>query len=237
MRAAARGLWLAAALLWAAGAAGETAKPVVVELFTSQGCSSCPPADRILAELADREGVVALAFHVDYWDRLGWPDPFASRAATERQYAYAGALGRPNVYTPQMVVDGRHDVPGYDRRRLEAALAEAAAGAGERLAPRLAWLAPGRLRYALPAGEGRARVLLLRYARRLDQFVPRGENAGRQLAYHHVVRERSELPPWTGAAQEGERSVQIPPAEPGGLALLMQHPRTLRILGAARIEF
>jgi len=88
--------------------------PVVVELFTSQGCSSCPPADLFLGKLAERHDVLALAFHVDYWDYIGWKDPFAFKIATERQYSYGHALGLNMVYTPQMVIGGIHDAVGSD---------------------------------------------------------------------------------------------------------------------------
>src|SRR5579859_3682195 len=94
----------------------------VVELFTSQGCSSCPPADALLGELARRGDVIALAYHVDYWDNLGWKDPFASRASTERQRSYSHALRLSGIYTPQMVIDGAVDAVGSDRRAVTAAL-------------------------------------------------------------------------------------------------------------------
>src|SRR6201989_1052779 len=103
--------------------AGE--RPIVVELFTSEGCSSCPPADALLAELSARPDVLALSFHVDYWDRLGWKDPFSSPDATRRQHGYADLLGLATVYTPQMVVDGRWQAVGSDRNELEQALGSA----------------------------------------------------------------------------------------------------------------
>src|SRR2546430_9680821 len=103
--------------------AGE--RPIVVELFTSEGCSSCPPADALLAELAGRPDVLALSFHVDYWDRLGWKDPFSSPDATRRQHGYAEPFGISTGYTPQMVVDGRWQAVGSDRSEVEQALGSA----------------------------------------------------------------------------------------------------------------
>src|SRR5579859_3086720 len=117
------------------GTARAEERPAVVELFTSQGCSSCPPADAFLGELAQSGRVIALAYHVDYWDNLGWKDPFASPSGTQRQRLYGHALGLPGIYTPQMVVDGQTDVVGSDRRSVQAALAGARQGPGIKLAP------------------------------------------------------------------------------------------------------
>ena len=233
----ARALLVAAGLFAAAAAWADASKPVVVELFTSQGCSSCPPADRILGHLADRVDVIALGFHVNYWDRLGWPDPFATEAGTERQYAYSPVLGRRNVYTPQMVIDGRYDVVGFHAEQIKVAIAQADAMSGSRLAVGLEWREPGRLAYSLPAGEGRARVQLVRFARQLDQNIERGENAGRHLSYSNVVREIVEVGRWDGAAMAGEVEVDTGQDEAGGVALLVQDSRTMRMMGAAKLTF
>jgi hypothetical protein len=115
--------WVGVVLCLIGGSADADTRPAVVELFTSQGCSSCPPADKLLGELARRSDVLTLAYHVDYWNNLGWKDPFASADATRRQRRYAGALGLSGIYTPQMVVDGAIDAVGSDRRAVEAALA------------------------------------------------------------------------------------------------------------------
>ena len=232
-----RALLVAAGLLAAAVAWADGSKPVVVELFTSQGCSSCPPADRILGHLADRDDVIALGFHVNYWDRLGWPDPFATQAGTDRQYAYSPVLGRRNVYTPQMVVDGRYDVVGFHAERIKVAIAHAEAMSGSRLAVGLEWRGPGRLAYSLPPGEGGARIQLVRFARKLDQDIERGENAGRHLSYSNVVREIVEVAQWDGRAMEGEIEVDTGQDTTGGVALLVQDRRTLRMLGAAKLAF
>lgn len=231
--------WLAllVGVAWAGTAASDPSRPVVVELFTSQGCNSCPPADAILRTLTDREDVVALGFHVNYWDRLGWPDPFATRAGTERQYGYAPLLGRSNVYTPQMVVDGRFDVVGSYRERVDDAIRAATADADRRIGVALEWKGEGRIAYALPEGVGGAEVLLVRYAHRLEQHITRGENAGRRLAYGNVVRAMRRLARWDGAAMAGVEEIAVPAGEPGGVALLVQDRASGRMLGAAKLPF
>src|SRR5882757_9487139 len=125
--------------------AGE--RPIVVELFTSEGCSSCPPADALLAGLASRPEVLALSFHVDYWDRLGWKDPFSSPEATQRQHRYAELLGTSTVYTPQIIVDGKWQAVGSDRSEVERAL-DAARRNGDEVP------------IALVVDHGRAQIML-----------------------------------------------------------------------------
>lgn len=180
-----RALPLAAALLLAGPAAAAQRAPVLVELFTSQGCSSCPPADRVLGEIAGRDDVLALAFHVTYWDRLGWPDTFGDARYTSRQHDYARILGYRAVYTPQAVVAGQLDAVGSDRARILAAIAVVAAN-GE--AQEVAIDADGHV--TLPALEpsGDARIWAVAWDERQRVEVARGENAGRALDYHHVVR-------------------------------------------------
>ena len=233
-----RALIVAASLFAAAIAWADGAKPVVVELFTSQGCSSCPPADRILGRLADRDDVIALGFHVNYWDRLGWPDPFATKAGTDRQYAYSPALGRRNVYTPQMVVDGalrrgrlRCGAADGSHRPGGSHLASAARSQGSNGADRA--VSAMRCR----AGDGAARVHLVRFARKLDQDIERGENAGRRLSYSNVVREVVQVVRWNGAAMESEIEVDTAQDAAGGVALLVQDSRSMRMLGAAKLAF
>src|SRR5258706_463821 len=114
----------ALAFAWCASAADAVARPVVVELFTSQGCSSCPPADALLKQLADDPSILALSFHVHYWDYLGWQDPFASQENTGRQRAYAALHQHHSIFTPEMVIDGSLSVVGSNRRQVEQALAE-----------------------------------------------------------------------------------------------------------------
>ncbi|NJO54002.1 MAG: DUF1223 domain-containing protein [Bacteroidales bacterium] len=124
---------IAATAVSGSPAAASQEAPLVVELFTSQGCSSCPPADKLIGELADRPGIIALSLAVDYWDYLGWKDTLARPAHTARQRAYAEARGDRRMFTPQVVVNGRESVPGQDRAAIERALQAARiphAGAG-----------------------------------------------------------------------------------------------------------
>jgi hypothetical protein len=162
-------------------------------MFTSEGCSSCPPADALLAELAMRPGVLTLSFHVDYWDRLGWKDPFSSAAATARQQQYAGTLGAGSVYTPQMVVDGRWQAVGSDRDEVERALADAAKSPAT--VPVTLAVDRGGARITLgPGGEAATgSVVLVAFDRRRVGAVKNGENAGRTLAHVDIVRGFAEI--------------------------------------------
>jgi len=184
---------LAAALLLAAPVAKVGGPvPILVELFTSEGCSSCPPADAVLARLVREQPVrdveiVALSEHVDYWDSLGWRDPYSSPVFTRRQEAYASQLGRGTIYTPQLVVDGRADVLGSDQAAARYAAAAAAVAPHGTLKARR----EGKtlhLEAALPAHSG-ADVLVAAVDDPPAARVERGENAGRTLSHVRVVRE------------------------------------------------
>ena len=204
--------------LIAAAASAEPARPIVVELFTSQGCNSCPPADALLREIArDRPDVLALAFHVTYWNSLGWPDPFSFKGATDRQAAYNRLGPYGGSYTPQMVVDGHIDAVGSDRPRVAAALKSAAADLKSTPTPRLTRDGV-TLTIDIPAGTGAGRILLVGYDREHRTAVPRGENAGETLVEANIVREFIALGDWTGAA------LQLHHAIPAGekLAVLIQ---------------
>ncbi|HWE23467.1 MAG TPA: DUF1223 domain-containing protein [Myxococcales bacterium] len=165
--------------------------PVLIELFTSEGCSSCPPADALLAKLVREqpvEGVeiLALSEHVDYWDSLGWRDPYSSPVFTRRQEAYGSLMNRVNIYTPQAIVDGRTDVLGTDERAIRKASSAAAAQShgtidGRRSAKSL------HLDAAVPAHRG-ADVFLAAVDDPPPARVERGENAGRTLSHVRVVR-------------------------------------------------
>jgi hypothetical protein len=215
----------------AARAGGAPHRPVVAELFTSEGCSSCPPADALLSEVArTRPDVLALAFHVTYWDKLGWPDPFALPDATERQRAYRHSLGLDALYTPQLVVDGTRDVLGSDHDAVRAALAAAAGEAGAAVAIQLSRFG-GTVRVAVGAGQGRAMLLLLGYDAAHRTPVARGENAGQVLTESNVVRELRPLGRWDGAAQQFD----VAPPRGEHFAALLQSPDG-RFLGAAMVQ-
>lgn len=167
-----------------AAAHAAPARQVVLELFTSQGCSSCPPADALLTELSAQPGLLALAFHITYWDRLGWRDPFSLEEATARQRRYGAALGLSAIYTPQLVVDGRIDVVGSDRIGVLRAIEAARGAPGVMLdvqrdeATVIATLGAG------PGGT----VRVVGYDREHRTPVGRGENGGRTLRESNVVR-------------------------------------------------
>jgi hypothetical protein len=228
---------LAAALFWAAAsfcpgpADAAPPAPVVVELFTSQGCNSCPPADRLLGELAARDDVLPLSFHVTYWDRLGWPDTFGLEASTRRQGDYADRLGLRGLYTPQMVIGGRLDAVGSQRGRVLAAieLLQSHPEPGPTIA-----LEEGELR--LEAGDqGPCTLWLIGFDPAHDVRIERGENRGRTLRYHNVVREIVALGTWRGEATR----LPLPRArlapERRDAAVLVQRAADGAIVGARRI--
>jgi len=169
-------LWLGLAVT--IGPARAVERPIVVELFTSEGCSSCPPAEALLAELASRPDMLALSFHFDYWDRLGWKDPYSSREATARQHHYATLLDLATVYTPQIVVDGKWQAVGSDRADVEHALDHARRNLEE--IPVALALDHGQAQIRVgPGGAGvTASVLLIGFDRRHVSAVKRGEKAG-----------------------------------------------------------
>jgi hypothetical protein len=210
-----------------AGGARAASSPVLVELFTSQGCSSCPPADAYLKELAREPGILALAYHVDYWDDLGWRDPFSSVAATARQRAYARLMALSSIYTPQMVVNGRFEAVGSDRDRVAAAIAKAAAIAP--VAPVALTAADDTLITEIAAGTGEGRVWGVVYDLRHETDVRRGENAGRTLTNVNIVRSIDALGTWSGAALT--ISHDLP--QPGSGAAVFVQASNGAILGAA----
>ena len=196
--------WLAAAGSALPGSAGENPK-AVVELFTSQGCSSCPPADRVLAELAREADVIALSLPVDYWDYLGWKDTLASPAFSARQRAYSNARGDRQVFTPQMIVNGKISCVGSDRAQIGRSMARASAGS-DRLPVRIELAENGPMLTidvgganppSNPPATGEVWVLPVVKAR--EVAIGRGENRGRSVTYANVVRGMTRAGYWSGA--------------------------------------
>jgi hypothetical protein len=219
----------AAGLAASPALAADVAHPVVVELFQSQGCSSCPPANANVSALSGRPDVVALSFQVTYWDNLGWKDTFAAPAYTARQWDYAHGLGHEDVFTPQVVVNGRRDGVGVDPAELRALLI-----AGDRgVSGPVVSIGGGSV--AISAGPARkaADVWLVRYDPRIVRVsIKRGENAGRVLPHRNVVRELTRIGHWSGPAER----LPIPaPADPAlRTAVLVQSPDGGPILAAAK---
>ncbi|MER9250639.1 DUF1223 domain-containing protein [Mesorhizobium sp. M0598] len=218
-------LFSATVLSATSAAASQTL--TVVELFTSQGCSSCPPANANLIKVKDRPGVLALSFNVTYWDYLGWKDTFGKEEFTQRQVRYEPSLGRSGPFTPQVVVNGRADAVGARPGEIEQLISSGGHGDGPSLS-----LAGGKVSIgAGPVPGGKADVWLVRYGKGVIEVpVARGENTGRTLPHANVVRSLTRLGSWTGDA------TALPlPAATGGLstAVLVQVPGGGPILAAA----
>jgi hypothetical protein len=235
-----RGLLLAALLAasFVHGAvADEATRPVVVELFTSQGCSSCPPADAYLRELSRRSDVIALAYHVDYWNYIGWVDPFATKEMTQRQRDYARTLGQRYVYTPEMVIAGARHEDGTKREAIEKLIADA------RTAP------PGPAITLSREGDGKMRVHIAAHDIARGEAIPiwlvnfdrehwtkigQGENQGRTLGDFQIVRSFRQIGSWRGETLDVDLASEA--TKDGGCAVLLQRGGTGPILAASMLR-
>ena len=229
-----RHLRIAAALILCATPLLAEDSPVVVELFTSQGCSSCPPADEMMEHLAARDDVIPLSLHVDYWDYIGWKDEFAVPQHAERQRAYARAAGRRSVYTPEMVVNGVTDIVGAKPMELSDAIAK------HRQSP-----SPVKLEilrrdgdlwvtaHRIGAVPGPMVVQMLRYQPARESRITRGENAGKTLVYVNVAQDWKTLGAWDGA-EPFEVKTPVPGDDP--LVVLIQGENAGPILAASRLR-
>jgi hypothetical protein len=225
--------------LTGAPANGDRPVRAVIELFTSQGCSSCPPADALLKTYADSRDVMALSLPVDYWDYIGWKDTLASPRNTERQRAYARHFGIGPVYTPQAVINGTAQATGSDQREIEAAIDETAAAFAARRVPVQFWNRDGRIIIetgAAPDGtEGKeATIWLALLQKSASVTVKRGENGGRSLTYHNVVRDMTPVGVWNGkptTIRLAQASIMRPEFEDS--IVLIQEANNGPILGAA----
>jgi len=205
-------------------AAGDL-QPKVVELFTSQGCSSCPPANANLIKISNRKDVLALSFSVTYWDYLGWKDTYGKPEFTQRQVTYEPALKQAGPFTPQMVVNGASTVVGNDLSEVESLLAQAAPLKGPALA-----FSEGRIEIGAGAEHANADVWLVRYDPQVEAVpVARGENGGATLQHTHVVRRLDRLGTWDGS----KTSFSLPTKVAGlKTAVLVQRPEGGPILSA-----
>jgi hypothetical protein len=210
--------------------AGAENRPVVLELFTSEGCSSCPPAEVIVNELALRPDVLPLSFHVDYWDGLGWHDRFSLASATQRQRGYARTLRRSSVYTPQVVIDGSRDIVGSRRGAVMEAVSERRDGVATSVS-----VSGGTIQIHVGARShaASADVLLVGYLREATTSIGRGENSGRTLKESNIVLSLNELGQWNGKSCEFQIGMDRLPENVTDIAVLVQSAGQGAILGAA----
>jgi len=226
-------IWFAAAMVPGARA-DEAASGVVLELYTSQGCASCPPADALFATFADRSDVIALALHVDYWDYIGWRDRFAQPEFTTRQKSYARRYGSRTIYTPQMIVGGSDKVQGFRPATLQDLLAEHALRAP---AVRLDLTLSGgvlsiRAEADLPLLH-EVSVQLVRYNPTETLEITSGENAGREVTYRNIVTHWAEVARWNGTGSV-DFSAEVVGDQP--LVVILQEAGNGPILAAKRLR-
>lgn len=221
---------IAGALWCSAPGAAASSRRAVIELYTSQGCSSCPPADTLLGELAQQPNVLALAFHVDYWNDLGWKDPYSLPDAAIRQSAYSRARAHASVYTPQVVVDGAEEFLGSDRSRIARAVAGVRTGV-----PIMLDVAERNLVVALGSAQCPAPsdVLAITFLRKATSKIGRGENSGRTLEEFNIVRSIRKIGQWSGEAATFEVPLSTVPRDATDFAVLVQLPGQMQIIGAA----
>jgi hypothetical protein len=231
-----RNILIATACLVAGSAGFAAAEPArgVVELFTSQGCSSCPPADQVLSELSKSPDIVTLSFPVDYWDYIGWKDTLASPAYTQRQKGYALSRGDGQVYTPQAVIDGTTPAIGSERAVIEGALGQRKSGAMS--VPVNLAISNGKVNIDIGASPGakKAGVWLVETIPSRTVAIGRGENSGKSITYTNVVKKMTRLGDWTGAPAHYDLMARLGDE---GYVVLLQADAGIRpgpILGAAR---
>ena len=215
---------------WAANA------PVLVELFTSQGCSSCPPADELAGELMKDANTYVVSLNVDYWDYLGWRDTLAKPEYTQRQYAYAAARGDGRVYTPQMIVNGFDHAVGSSRNAVADKIAEARQTPLQ--VPLKLSMTPKEIKVEIPATtlDEDATLWLMAIEPRVEQKIIRGENTGKAITYHNVVRKLVPATMWKGEAYHGSwmRDSVMTKTSKSCIAVL-QRGQAGKVLGLARV--
>jgi len=209
-------------------------RPVVVELFTSQGCSSCPPGDEMLAELAGQDDVIAIALHVDYWDYIGWEDEFANPAHAERQRAYARTAGRRSIYTPEMIVNGQSDIVGAKPMALAEAINQ-----HKSEAPKMALKVTRKgqkiqVSGSIPAQvNGPMDIHVLKVTPVHASKITRGENRGKTIEYANIAHDWQVVGSWDGASAL-DLSVDVAGQDP--VVVLVQEAKAGAIVAAARVD-
>lgn len=208
---------------------------VIVELFTSQGCSSCPSADKLLSELSEKENVLALSFHVSYWNYLGWKDPYSSEQFTERQRAYAKKLHLSSIYTPQIIVNGQEEFVGSNRASAEKAIGNATSSQTVTLEVRDKTTSSVQLYYILSGGLEDKLLNIALVERHVQNKVPRGENRGKVLEHNNVVRVFKTLE----AKASGEVQITIPEgfdSENADVVAFLQSKKTWEVTGGNKVS-
>ena len=226
----------ATALFTSVAATAQADNSVVVELYTSQGCSSCPAADKILKNLANRPGVIALSMNVDYWDYLGWKDDLALPGNSARQRRYAKVMRSRHVYTPQLMVDGKTDVVGSRRSQVDKAVETHARTSDD--AKVEAEVEGDRVKITVSPRSTTKRnavVWLIGYDASITKDVGGGENRGRSIEYSNVVREWREAARWDGVSPLSFKSTR--PAGDSGFAIIVQEGDVGPILGATQVSY
>jgi len=215
--------------------------PVVLELFTSQGCSDCPAADKLVTELAHRPDVIALSLPITYWDILGWKDTFATEANTKRQKSYARIMNRSGVYTPQMIIDGQLDVVGNQRDRVMQAVAMRSSAAVHGVeVPILLRRTGNRIEIAIAkskhAPKDAATIWVMRTLGQGSVNIGDGENRNRLLTYTNVVRDLQRAGEWKGQAMKIDVPVNLTALQYDGVVVVIQTQDFGPVLGAAAMN-
>jgi hypothetical protein len=234
--------WLALSALPGGGDAGQKVQAsqdrlTVVELYTSQGCSSCPPADNLLGQLARQSGILALSFHVDYWDYIGWKDPYGSARNSRRQRAYKKSFNRSYVYTPQMVLNGMLEVTGSDATAVLAGIKQAARA--PKVPIGLSWNSAGDLIISVSgsAQPALAAIWLALFDGKIETRVRRGENRGRTITNYNVVRDFQKIGDWNGRPKTLTiAAAKLQRHKGRSCAVFLQSEMKGPILGAAAIQ-
>ncbi|HEX5279549.1 MAG TPA: DUF1223 domain-containing protein [Micropepsaceae bacterium] len=215
--------------------------PVVLELFTSQGCSDCPAADKLVTELAQRPDVIALSLPITYWDILGWKDTFATDANTRRQKSYARVMNRSGVYTPQMIIDGQLDVVGNQRDRVMQAVAMRSTTSGHQVeVPVLLHRTVNRIEIAIGKSKhtpkDAATIWVMRTLGQGSVNIGDGENRNRLLTYTNVVRDLQRVGEWKGQAMKIDVPVNLTKVQYDGVVVVLQAQDFGPVLGAAALS-